>query len=169
MDIPDFELVIQWKVQSLSMCTMMQRLGRAARDPSLQGTFVLFAESKYFDKNKEDGTDPATQGNTTQHPCNPSQSADPITNTTTGTAARDPPPIMTAPSIDEIRADRKLIYSKSYYTQQAALTNSNGRKRQAEDGPDPGVDDTINASERGLNCRREPGTITFDNDNLGEL
>lgn len=59
MDIPDFHTVVQWRAENLTMCSLMQRLGRAGRDPAIQATFILFAESKYFDRNKK----PAGPGN----------------------------------------------------------------------------------------------------------
>ena len=40
--------MVQYKLPKV-LCTLLQRLGRAARDKSLKGEGVLIAESKYFD------------------------------------------------------------------------------------------------------------------------
>ncbi|KAF9565288.1 P-loop containing nucleoside triphosphate hydrolase protein [Agrocybe pediades] len=48
LDIPDIELVIQWRYVS-SLCTLFQRLGRAARGPSTQGRAIYLVEPQYFD------------------------------------------------------------------------------------------------------------------------
>lgn len=48
LDIPNILLVVQYKLPKV-LCTLLQRLGRAARDKSLNGEGILIAESKYFD------------------------------------------------------------------------------------------------------------------------
>lgn len=47
IDIPDVEIVVQWKVP-IDLNTLMQRFGRAARNTSLTGVAVLIAEPRYF-------------------------------------------------------------------------------------------------------------------------
>ncbi|KAG1728758.1 P-loop containing nucleoside triphosphate hydrolase protein [Suillus paluster] len=46
LDIRDVELVVQWGYIS-SLCTLMQRLGRAARDPSIEASSIYFVEKDY--------------------------------------------------------------------------------------------------------------------------
>ncbi|TFK62853.1 P-loop containing nucleoside triphosphate hydrolase protein [Pluteus cervinus] len=47
LDIPDIKLVIQWRYVP-SLCTLAQRMGRAARG-TLEGTAIYLVEPKYFD------------------------------------------------------------------------------------------------------------------------
>ncbi|KAG1724447.1 uncharacterized protein EDB91DRAFT_1024821, partial [Suillus paluster] len=53
MDVPDMTLVIQWRA-SCKLSALWQQFGRAARDCTLQGTALLFAEKEYFDNVRED-------------------------------------------------------------------------------------------------------------------
>lgn len=48
----DVKLIIQWKYTA-SLCTLVQRLGRGARDHDVEATAVYLVEAKYFDENKE--------------------------------------------------------------------------------------------------------------------
>ncbi|KAG1853940.1 hypothetical protein DFJ58DRAFT_613830, partial [Suillus subalutaceus] len=48
MDVPDVTLVIQWRA-SCRLSAIWQWFGRAARDRTLEGTALLFAEKEYFD------------------------------------------------------------------------------------------------------------------------
>lgn len=50
--MPDIELVIQWRLKC-DMCTLWQRLGRAARDRLLQGTAIVFVDKTHFDSERE--------------------------------------------------------------------------------------------------------------------
>lgn len=45
MDLPDIELVIQWKA-TCELCTLWQRFGRAARGPGREATAILLVEKK---------------------------------------------------------------------------------------------------------------------------
>ncbi|PSS32230.1 hypothetical protein PHLCEN_2v1999 [Hermanssonia centrifuga] len=47
LDIADVKIVVQWKVPK-SLNTLMQRFGRAARNPLLQGIAILLAEPSWF-------------------------------------------------------------------------------------------------------------------------
>ena len=48
MDIPNIKIVIQW-CATPSLSALWQRFGRCARDPTLDGTAIIFAEKEYFD------------------------------------------------------------------------------------------------------------------------
>jgi superfamily II DNA helicase RecQ len=48
LDLRDIELVVQWKYTD-SLCTLWQRLGRAARDSSTEATGVYIVEPSYTD------------------------------------------------------------------------------------------------------------------------
>lgn len=52
MDIPNIPRIYQWRV-TCDLNTLWQRFGRAARGPGTEAIAVLFAESKYFDEEKE--------------------------------------------------------------------------------------------------------------------
>ncbi|KAF8270416.1 hypothetical protein EI94DRAFT_1539336, partial [Lactarius quietus] len=48
LDLCDIELVVQWKYTD-SLCTLWQRLGRVAQDPSKEATGVYIIEPSYMD------------------------------------------------------------------------------------------------------------------------
>lgn len=54
LDIRDIKLVVQWGYTH-SLCTLMQRLGHAARDPSMEASGFYFVEKDYK-KRKGNGT-----------------------------------------------------------------------------------------------------------------
>ena len=60
MDLPDVELIIQWKA-TCDLCTLWQRFGRAVRDLRLQGKALFLVESKYFDAAKKAKADAAEE------------------------------------------------------------------------------------------------------------
>ena len=49
MDLPDIDLVIQWRA-TCDMCTFWQRFGRAARDLTHHANALFFVEPKHFDE-----------------------------------------------------------------------------------------------------------------------
>ncbi|KAH7904694.1 P-loop containing nucleoside triphosphate hydrolase protein [Hygrophoropsis aurantiaca] len=51
LDLRDVELVIQWKYTS-SLCTLIQRLGRAARDGKIEATGIYLVEPQFWDYHK---------------------------------------------------------------------------------------------------------------------
>ncbi|KAG2741977.1 P-loop containing nucleoside triphosphate hydrolase protein [Suillus brevipes Sb2] len=61
LDLRDITLVIQWGYTP-SLCTLMQRLGRAARDPLLTALAVYFVEPLYFDTYRGKRKRPSPQG-----------------------------------------------------------------------------------------------------------
>ncbi|RDB20010.1 ATP-dependent DNA helicase RecQ [Hypsizygus marmoreus] len=63
LDIPDIELVIQWRYVP-SLCTLTQRLGRGARRSSAEASGIYLVEPKYFDhhKNKASGIQKRKRG-----------------------------------------------------------------------------------------------------------
>lgn len=52
LDIRDIELVIQWRYTH-SLCTLIQRLGRAARELGIEATGIYIVEPRYFNHNKK--------------------------------------------------------------------------------------------------------------------
>ncbi|KAJ7721901.1 P-loop containing nucleoside triphosphate hydrolase protein [Mycena metata] len=53
IDLPNITLVIQWRA-SCDMCTLWQRFGRGARDPSCEAIALFLVEPMYFDQTKEE-------------------------------------------------------------------------------------------------------------------
>ncbi|KAF8345005.1 P-loop containing nucleoside triphosphate hydrolase protein [Amanita rubescens] len=53
MDIPDIQIVCQWRATLPSVSTIWQRFGRCVRDPTLQGLVYLFVEKEYFDAERK--------------------------------------------------------------------------------------------------------------------
>ena len=47
MDIPNIKIVIQWRATP-SLSALWQWFGRCARDPTLEGTAIIFTEKEYF-------------------------------------------------------------------------------------------------------------------------
>jgi hypothetical protein len=60
MDLPDIELIIQWRA-SCDLCTLWQRFGHAVRDLKLQGRALFLVELKYFDATKKAKVDAAAE------------------------------------------------------------------------------------------------------------
>lgn len=179
MDISDFLFVRQWKVEHLSMCSFGQRLGRAARVLSLRATFVLFAESKYFDYRRQ--TIPQKRAADTpdgpiQHPCIPNQSREaPVRHSIatprlegSGSQARVTIERTRSRSVDEVKAERNAVYAEFFRSRQVlmAQAKSSNSKSKPVNELEPAIEDIINAEERDLNCRRIPGDITFENSKL---
>ncbi|TFK77254.1 P-loop containing nucleoside triphosphate hydrolase protein [Pluteus cervinus] len=53
MDLPDIRLVVQWRRVAL-LSTLWQRIGRGARNASLDATAVYLVEREYTDKNRQE-------------------------------------------------------------------------------------------------------------------
>ncbi|THH02082.1 hypothetical protein EW026_g714 [Hermanssonia centrifuga] len=52
MDITDISLVIQYRL-TCDTCALWQRIGRAARNPDLEGVAIVYVENKHFDATKK--------------------------------------------------------------------------------------------------------------------
>lgn len=49
VDIPDIQIVVQWKIaKHLTLAGLVQRIGRAGRDPTVKAVAVVMAEQSYF-------------------------------------------------------------------------------------------------------------------------
>ena len=53
IDVPHIQLVVQWTARRVDFCTLVQRFGRAARDPGTHGIGLLLAEPACFDDEEE--------------------------------------------------------------------------------------------------------------------
>lgn len=169
MDISDFLFVGQWKVEHLTICSFGQRLGRAARLLSLRATFVLFVEPKYFDYKKQAIPRKRPPDKSIQHPCSPSQPSEtPLTSRSNASDHSEGSDAhlhsTTLPvqlrSLDEVKGDRNAVYAEFYRKGAAAI------KSKPSNELEPPIDDIVNAEDRGLDCRRIPGDISFENSKL---
>ncbi|KDQ31886.1 hypothetical protein PLEOSDRAFT_1028795, partial [Pleurotus ostreatus PC15] len=60
LDLPNIKVVIQWKTTA-SLCSIWQRIGRAARGDGSTAKAVVFVEKKYLDVNRQKKDEKATQ------------------------------------------------------------------------------------------------------------
>ncbi|KAG2113639.1 hypothetical protein BD769DRAFT_1364029 [Suillus cothurnatus] len=51
LNLRGIKLVIQWRYTK-SLCSLVQRIGRGVRDPTLDGVGIYFVEPKYLDREK---------------------------------------------------------------------------------------------------------------------
>ncbi|KAH9071530.1 hypothetical protein EDB83DRAFT_2176282, partial [Lactarius deliciosus] len=51
LDIRDVEIVVQWRYTPL-LCTLWQRLGQAAREPSAEASGIYVVEPQYMDRQR---------------------------------------------------------------------------------------------------------------------
>lgn len=173
MDIADFLFVGQWKVERLTMCSFMQRLGRAARSLSLRATFVLFVEPKYFDYRRQLTTrkrtlhGPDGPEGPEQHPCSPSQIPSNNGAPSQGLDNQMQPTDASSRvrTLDEIKEDRNAVYAEFFHTSQAILATSSANSKPTG-VIEPAIEDIVNAEDRELDCRRTPEDITFENGKL---
>lgn len=77
--------------------------------------------------------------------------------------------------IEQVRNSRKEVYSQFHREQSDAGGSSRGAKGRTGghalkdiERVDPAIEDVINASERGLGCRRIPAHIVFEEELVGE-
>lgn len=172
MDISDFLFVGQWKVSGLTMSALLQRLGRAARNLLLKAIFALFVEPKHFDRerlklSRKRSAD--TQAQPIQHPCSPSQPSEtPLASRSNASDHSEGSDahlhLTTLPvqlrSLDKVKGDRNAVYAEFYRKGAAAV------KSKPSNELEPPIDGIATAEDRGLDCRRIPGDISFENSKL---
>ncbi|KAG2335653.1 P-loop containing nucleoside triphosphate hydrolase protein, partial [Suillus weaverae] len=66
LDLRDIKIIVQWGYTS-SLCALMQRLGRGARDPSLTAVGIYLVEPIYFDTYKGKRKRPAVEEDSRQN------------------------------------------------------------------------------------------------------
>lgn len=146
IDIKDIELVIQWKV-TCNPCILWQRFGRAARDKQVQGTALLFVESKDCDR---------VEGTNTRKRKAPESEVDKVRpqQKKAKKTAKPTPMVLAAGEDMEV----------GFWEARAAIYHEhidNGKRET-----NPVLDDAINAGVRGIGCRRKPFHVYFENNNL---
>lgn len=171
MDISDVVRVYQWRVRRLTMCSMWQRKGRAARDLMLRAIFVLFVESKYFLKNQI-----ASRASKRVAGINNSQSrkrarvdGSTVIDRQIDNAAGDleavPAEEGTGPrpeSLEELFANRRRAYTEHQVALRRQPRQTKGEVKEL----DPALHDVINAREMGFTCRLQPAGIYFEEDRI---
>lgn len=185
MDIRDFEIIVQFRVHKLTMCALVQRLGRGARDPNLEAVFLLLVEPKYFERNRKASSkraekrraEPSTSidqprkrrrlaGFEQIYP--DSESQEPRVEIIGETESQVPPGARQTQSLEELLQQRRRAYASFHVSQMS----SKGKKTfEAPSTADlePPIYDIVNADEVGIDCRRIPINIEFENDKLREL
>lgn len=149
------------------MSTLLQRLGRAARDLLLNAIFALFVESKHFDRERSKVSQKRsadTRATPVQHPCSLSQPPNgPSTNTAGASSSRALITFNQPQTFTELKKERKAAYAEHYRSNQNPTTRRSAKSKPVDE-LDPAVDDLVNSR---FGCRRIPCLISFDNDEVG--
>lgn len=173
MDISDFVFVGQWRVHRLNLCSMDQRLGRAARNPNILAVFVLFVEKTYFIKNQRgynkktaakrvsgaNGDRPRKRSRLEELVASIDRTVDEETEIESVLAQTGTGSTLVG-SLSELIASRRKLYNEYQ------LAIRNGGLKAGDKGFDPALFDLINAPEVGFTCRRQPRDIYFEEDIL---
>ncbi|KDQ56405.1 hypothetical protein JAAARDRAFT_690571 [Jaapia argillacea MUCL 33604] len=151
MDLSDILLIIQWKA-STSYLKIWQRIGRAARDQSLEGTAIIFSETQYSDEKR------AQKEATQQKRAETLKRKAEVASRSTGGAETANGQI--EPTVRMDVEARRASYAPSVVAKIQKATKGGDRLH-------PVLDDMINARARGINCIRLPFTLAFENDKIG--
>lgn len=174
------------------MCTLWQRLGRAARDPRLQAIAIIFVEDKFVEseekdkakakkeeqkKRKAEGVPagaPSTKRRATEDPA--SSTGQPLPVDISGAG----PATICQESLQEKRRqlfeERRAQYAsearvkqhKEKQEQQKKKTKKRRKAAQTVDDLPLEITDVVNAGYRDIGCRREPFRLFFSSDLVGE-
>ncbi|KAH7917502.1 P-loop containing nucleoside triphosphate hydrolase protein [Leucogyrophana mollusca] len=189
IDLQDIELIIQWRV-TCDLCTLWQRFGRGARNPTLQATALLFVESKYLDANrqkkaenkekraqkqlkKKRKVDDTKDINSSGHPSKRLRLA---AETPSGNGPALGGPEATMLQVDGVRSGAATEKDAQVSTDPrdeldaerervyAKRETKNGEKvKITGDGLEPAMDDLVNAATRHFKCYRRPVMVYFGN------
>lgn len=179
VDIPDIDLVVQWRA-TCNIATLWQRFGRAARDPELEGKALFLVEPKYFDdeKAKKEARRDKRAANlrkrkasqptgTTSSKRRRVEGGAVIHSTSTRVpvpAAADREPSESGSDSDEDDDDLYAERRRLYQQETVPTTASRRDKQQKAKEMEPAMNDMINPGSAGLDCRRKPINICFEND-----
>ncbi|KIL57950.1 hypothetical protein M378DRAFT_188349 [Amanita muscaria Koide BX008] len=158
MDLPDIRIVVQWGA-TCSISTLWQRFGRCVRDPSLQGTAILFTEKENLDseRSKKAGRAEKRRAKTVLKEAAKQQR--------TGRSVK----VEDGENInDELSGDEEKIgeVRGKEVEKEHRMKKPSGKSKKSLDSV---VDDVINAKDRGYSCRRIPILTAFKNNEAGEL
>lgn len=174
------------------MCTLWQRLGRAARNRALFAIAIIFVESKYFDserarkearkqKKLENGKNKHKQMDSAlTHPCKRRQTT-PLAQASHMEVEENPgnlhgneaeeqeQPLGSDIDVEELtptmREERRSVYMDAAISSSNS-THTNQCKVAKTDSLPPELDDLVNADTRGFHCCRIPIQLYFNNDRI---
>ena len=182
IDLPDIELVIQWKVTT-DMCTLWQRFGRAARNAALRGKALLLAETKYFDAEIERALEKAVNKANQKKRKGGDDTADPQDTPLTKKVRRTPfAPGVSVPGVSAVTAapvtadvENQLKEGKEMYDylrlvySQVPAEERRSQSSQKKKVLELVMQHFLNARTRpGVDCFRFPINIFFGNVGLSE-
>lgn len=178
--------MIQWKTTA-SLCSIWQRIGRAARGDGSTAKAVVFVEKKYLDVNRQKKDEKAAQrliqaatkkrkasSNATnarpskQTVLAPSAAANinQAVLSTSNSREFNINDFQAAAARDEEGGVAVELQRQSYHSSRNLYRSI--VSDQKDHSIEPALDDMVNARTRGFNCRRQPPTIYFGNDSCGK-
>lgn len=175
MDLPDVDIVVQWKA-TCNMCDLWQRFGRAARAPGMEATGILFVEKAHLDDARElkktnaeakkrkaidDGNRPAKRSAVMGSSSNVVDESDLRNVADRGIGITNPSQEAQDLEIAEREAHRVAAYNRRPQGKIAGIKKSKSRVDTVElYGP---IDDFVNAATREEvgPCRRQPVKLYF--------
>ena len=191
VDLPDITLIVQWRTKC-DMCTLWQRLGRAARDPRLQAIAIIFVKDKFTESEEKD----AAKANREEQAQQKKRKAEEGSAGAPSAKRRATDSSAGRPSrMDVSRADHAMIRPRDQEekrrrvledrrAQYACEARAKQRKEKQEQRKKkstkkrkapPTIDDlpleiadVINAGYRNIGCRREPFRLFFSSNLVGE-
>jgi superfamily II DNA/RNA helicase len=175
MDLPDITIVIQWRVTP-SISALWQRFGRCVRDPTLEGTAIIFAEKEYFDvfanekkKRKRNLSsikiEPGISSTAKQAKLGPSTSRSAASRDLEASdeegeeEGEDGDEDEKEDDDDEDEKGKGKKKKPSMYS----------RKKSKRDKIETAIFTLLNADSRGVSCRRQPFSNQFENTKASEF
>ncbi|KAI0687266.1 P-loop containing nucleoside triphosphate hydrolase protein [Earliella scabrosa] len=172
LDLSDIELIIQWKVP-LTMNTLWQRFGRAARGDGRFAFAILFAEKEYFDeeqerkaiaaeKRKQQPSRKRKRRGNQNIPASKRPAHNPSLSDSSALQPGSNAPNTRLNPVDVPMEERRSEYDKRL----AAGSVARGGGRKKKEIPLV-LKDLINAQRRGFGCRRKVISLYYSNDKRG--
>jgi superfamily II DNA/RNA helicase len=175
MDIPNIEIVVQWKAPS-DICTLWQRFGRAARGAGKTAVAILLVEKKDLEEERLSKAEKAAKKKTAREGIGTKRKAEGDLHRDDQGAKRpalgDRPSIINVPnlevtqwhtptkSLEELKEERRKLYTKRTTLDKGAKKSKVKGVRETE----LATDDYTNAKHVGFKCRRTVPMVYFAND-----
>lgn len=195
MDVADIQFIGQWRA-TCKVAVLWQRFGRAARNKTLTGTAILFAEKEHFDDERAAKEARQRQREETRKRKASTKSsvvsrlpqAKRIRQTETAVSSSNALSLCPSENVEEEESDGEesdyeengLPSTRHHLSGLAGLQNvmaeaTHGRKefnrpqKRRKRVLEPAMDYLINAENRaGIECRRKVFDVCFENDAAGE-
>ncbi|KAJ3519119.1 hypothetical protein NMY22_g13345 [Coprinellus aureogranulatus] len=173
LDLPNITLVVQWRA-TCSLTLLWQRFGRAARDPTREGTAVFLVEKEYFDDEKEKKALRRAAAELKKSRPKKRRKKNPLAPGEGNNSAMD---VVFVHEHPDVESDSELSDSEedelpqlppkpqptaSTSTPRPAKRRRTGKTKKRE-VDDPHLDEFINAKLRRRPCRRPPVSEAFNN------